>query len=203
MRFIGDIHGDIHKYNSIINGCTESVQIGDFGIGFLTPEEEAFVDSLHADGRHKFIRGNHDDPARCKLRHGYIEDGTFDAERSIMYVGGAWSIDWQWRTKGYSWWEDEELSDAELKKACELFVQRKPKIMVTHDAPTSAVYQMYIAPTGKHQYRTRTADAFEKMFRLHQPDIWIFGHWHVPMDEVIDGTRFICLDIDAHIDLEV
>ena len=204
MRFIGDIHGDIHGYETIINGTNESVQIGDFGIGFLSPVQEEFVDNqLHQDGRHKFIRGNHDDPTRCKSRPGYIEDGTFDEARGIMYVGGAWSIDWQFRTPGYSWWEDEELSTAELARMHEYFVHHEPRIMITHDAPTSAIYQMHISPNGLRQYRTRTADAFDGMFQRHQPDIWIFGHWHVPMDEVINGTRFICLDINKYIDLEV
>ena len=29
MRFIGDIHGDIFAYESVLNGSNESVQIGD------------------------------------------------------------------------------------------------------------------------------------------------------------------------------
>jgi len=204
MRFIGDIHGAIYNYERIINGATESVQVGDFGVGFLNKVEQDFADSLHADGRHKFIRGNHDDPAFCKERPGYIEDGTFDEERSIMYIGGAWSIDWQKRTPGYSWWFDEELSDEELGLLQAEFMLNKPRVMVTHDAPTSAIWKMLLEGTGKHQYKTRTAEAFEAFKNCaHKPEIWLFGHWHVPLDEVIDGTRFICLDIDKHIDLEV
>ena len=35
MRIIGDIHGDLNAYKAILEDCTtESVQIGDFGIGF-------------------------------------------------------------------------------------------------------------------------------------------------------------------------
>lgn len=201
MRFIGDIHGDLFSYMSIINGATESVQIGDFGIGFLN--DEGFVDDLHQDGRHKFIRGNHDDPEACKERVGWISDGTFDEERSIFYVGGAWSIDWRFRTPGYTWWIDEELSDDEFDKVMDLYVEKKPRVMITHDAPESVSFGMFIEGSGKPWFRTRTAEWLERMFQAHKPEVWIFGHWHIDRDEMIDGTRFVCLGINSHLDLKV
>lgn len=204
MRFIGDIHGDIFAYESVLNGSTESVQIGDFGIGFLSPIQEEYVDTqLHADGRHKFIRGNHDDPSRCKDRPGYIEDGTYDEERSILYIGGAWSIDYAWRTPGYSWWPDEELSVAELSHMHELMVHYCPRIVVTHDAPTSVAYEMFLKGTQKKQFKTRTAEAFEGMFHRHQPELWIFGHWHEDRDMYLNSTRFVCLGINSYMDVNV
>lgn len=203
MRFIGDIHGDIYRYVPICDGATESVQVGDFGIGFINDAQMEFADQIHEDGRHRFIRGNHDDPFLCKDRPGYIEDGTFDSERGIMYVGGAWSIDWNWRTPGYSWWPEEELSPEELAATADEYIKNRPRIMVTHDCPTSTAFDMFINGTGKPQYRTRTAEAFENMFHHHKPDIWIFGHWHEDHDYYINGTRFICLGINSYIDLEV
>jgi len=203
MRFIGDIHGNVMGYMSIINDATESVQVGDFGVGFFPDHTTEFVDDLHSDGRHKFIRGNHDDPALCKQRPGYISDGTFDRDRSIMYAGGAWSIDWQYRTPGYTWWPDEELSLGELVGLHADYVHHEPRVMVTHDCPTQVAFEFFIKGTSKPQYRTRTADALDGMFQRHQPDVWIFGHWHEDVDRVINGTRFICLGIDSYIDLEV
>lgn len=210
MRFIGDIHGDVLKYQHLISDCDESVQVGDFGIGFLQDYDYEFIDRLHESGDHKFIRGNHDDPALCKERPGYIPDNTVDEERSIMYTGGAWSIDWAIRLNrmamGYPtcFWEDEELSVAELSVAHEYFVHYRPRVMVTHDAPTSIAYEMFIGPfANKKQYKTRTAEAYEGMFHRWQPDIWLFGHWHEDMDMYVNGTRFICLGIDSYIDLEV
>ena len=57
---------------------------------------------------HKFIRGNHDDPQACREHPYWIKDGLI--ENDIMYIGGAWSIDREYRTEGVSWWRDEELS---------------------------------------------------------------------------------------------
>jgi hypothetical protein len=31
------------------------------------------------------------------------------------------------------------------------------------------------------------------MWETHQPELWIFGHRHVPFDQVANGTRFVCL----------
>lgn len=201
MRFIGDIHGKLFSYMPIISGASESVQVGDFGVGFLP--EYGLCDTLHADGQHKFIRGNHDDPELCKQRPGYIPDGTYDEKRDILYVGGAWSIDWKYRTPGYSWWPEEELSTTELVKMHELFVHHGPRVMVTHDCPTSVAFEFFLKGTSKPQFKTRTAEAFEGMIQRYQPEVWIFGHWHEDVDRVINGTRFICLGINSYIDLEV
>lgn len=207
MRFIGDVHGDVLKYMSLTDGSTESVQVGDFGIGFGLDYDS--IDRFHADGRHKFIRGNHDDPALCLKRPGFIKDGTCDAARKIMYVGGAWSIDWVRRVSYMDrggpacWWKDEELSEEELGLIGTEYAKFRPKIMVTHDAPTSVANEFFIKPFHKKQFITRTAEALDKMFRAHQPDVWLFGHWHEDVDEVIHGTRFICLGINNYIDLEV
>lgn len=203
MRLIGDIHGEIYQYEQIINGANESVQVGDFGIGFLNDPQMEFVTQMHADGRHKFIRGNHDDPDLCKEQPGYIADGTYDKERGIMYVGGAWSIDWKWRTPGFTWWDNEELSDAEFDLINAEYMQWRPKIMVTHDCPTQVAYELFIKNKNKAQYKTRTAEHLQTMFDGHQPDIWLFGHWHEDHDVVINGTRFICLGINSYIDLVV
>lgn len=203
MRFIGDIHGNLGPYGAIIDEAEESVQVGDFGVGFLNDESLAQMDEWHTDGRHKFIRGNHDDPDACKARPGYIEDGTYWQDEDVMFIGGAWSIDWAYRTPGYSWWADEELSESELDRMFNLYVENKPSIMVTHDCPTMTAYELFLKGTSKKQYRTRTADAFDRMFDAHQPDIWIFGHWHEDRTQKMRGTQFICLGIDSYIDLDL
>jgi hypothetical protein len=41
------------------------------------------------------------------------------------------------------------------------------------------------------------------MFSIHKPDLWIFGHWHCDADEVIDGTRFICLNELSYVDVDM
>lgn len=83
-----------------------------------------------------FIRGNDDDPSLCRSsprnlgEFGKSPDGLF-------WMSGAWSIDWQFRQEGVSWWRDEELSTSQLGEAFDCYVGAKPRVVVTHQGPAS------------------------------------------------------------------
>lgn len=208
-RFVGDVHG--HKYelslvlNNIPDDVTSVVQVGDMGVGFGQSDywHESLEDMLQAvNGR--FIRGNHDNPCQCKEMCTWIQDGRI--ENDVMFIGGAWSVDYQWRTMGVDLWEDEELSYEEFDRLISTYEMIKPRVMVTHDCPLSVSKKLFI-DTGKSfssaQYKTRTGSALEEMFRIHKPELHLFGHWHCDADEVIDGTRFICLDELSYVDVDM
>ena len=195
MRFIGDIHGDFDAYLNIIETADASVQCGDFGIGF---GEVAPLVGMN----HRFIRGNHDNPDMCKTMSNWIPDGTIEGH--VMYCGGAWSIDQEWRTPGVSWWYNEELNDEEFfKVACD-YLQALPKIMVTHDLPQGI--NDIIMPLGRKQYLVnRTNHWLREMFDKHKPTLWIVGHHHPEKGivERVDGTTFIVLPINGWIDIQI
>lgn len=194
--FIGDVHGKYRQYRRIIADTKNSIQVGDMGVGFRRwPHGELSENPPHATmslGGHRFIRGNHDNPSVCKQQSQYIHDGY--ARDGIMFVGGAVSIDKQWRIEGYSWWPDEELSTVELMNVVDTFSEERPHAMVTHECPDS-IASILCNNVGvtKYEIASRTRQAFQSMFEIHQPEIWIFGHWHFSFDAVIDGTRFVCL----------
>ena len=207
VRLVGDIHGKIYDYRSyaLVTGVRGrqivqpeySVQVGDFGIGFFSPfwhEKEVEWQKQHP--QHRFIRGNHDDPAKCKTMPGYIEDGTVEGD--VMFVGGAWSIDYDWRTPGIDWWPDEELSYEELDKLITKFGQVKPRVMITHDCPTEVAWEMFLSKGlglgDNKQIKTRTGEALQAMFDIHKPELWVYGHWHNTRRANIKGTVFQCLD---------
>jgi hypothetical protein len=215
VRLVGDIHGGFNEYSFYDLGvgryrhATEpappehSVQVGDFGIGFYTPYwHDSVNDWMKKNPGHRFIRGNHDDPAMCKTMAGYIPDGTIEGD--VMYVGGAWSIDHAWRTPGIDWWPDEELSVDELNKLVDRFVQHKPRVMITHDCPTRIAWEMFISRGNTlGQVKTRTAEAFQAMWEMHQPEEWYFGHWHFTRDLTLHGTKFQCLGEHEYMDVEI
>lgn len=208
-RFIGDIHGYKYELSLVLHNMPEdvtaAVQVGDMGVGFGQGDywHESLDDMLtKVNGR--FIRGNHDNPAICKTMNTWIKDGRI--ENDIMYIGGAWSIDYQWRTKGYDLWDDEELSYEELYQLIGIYDYVKPRVMVTHDCPLPISEELFIKRNKSisgAQYRTRTGSAFETMFEIHKPKLWIMGHWHSDVDEVIDGTRFICLNELSYVDVDL
>ncbi len=197
MRLIGDIHGDKDAYLKAIGDAEESIQVGDFGVGFVDfqlPDE--FTD------RHRFIRGNHDHPDLCKVKNGWIDDGKIEGD--VMFVGGAKSIDRQYRVEGVSWWRNEELSYSELMYVFDEYLKNKPRVMITHDCPDPVAVEISrSASLNKYEDKSVTRQAFTNMWMNHKPEIWAFGHWHHSFDRVIMGTRFICLNINEAIDLEI
>jgi hypothetical protein len=143
MFFIGDCHGRIKQYRALIRALPEgakSLQLGDMGIGFKGVH--LFPGGSLLRGDHSFIRGNHDSPAMCRKHKCYKGEWGYDSSEELFYLGGAWSIDQEWRTENVSWWRDEELSYAELDKAYQLYVQTKPRIVATHEAPCLAAWRM-------------------------------------------------------------
>lgn len=208
MILIGDIHGKFYRYFDLIRDTESSFQVGDFGLGFdswTDAKTKGVMKKANDVGNHRFIRGNHDDPRVCRDTVGYVRSGTYFEEESLYAVGGAWSIDSMHRTAGVNWWEDEELTIDEFEVILDHYTKSKPSIMITHDCPTDVANKMFFE-SGLMQrkfglpldvepirYVTRTGEYLQKMFEAHQPDKWIFGHWHIDVSEVIEGTEFTCL----------
>lgn len=208
IRLIGDVHGKNKRYREVIRGCPRSIQLGDMGIGFLHYggdrhgqfQQNPPFDAM-AEGNHRFIRGNHDAPIACRKHKFWIPDGT--VEDDIMFIGGAVSIDREFRIKGYSWWEDEEPSIPELLTMVDVYKMIKPKIMVTHEVPESVAKVMCEASgSPKFNDGSRCRQAFQSMFEIHQPQLWLGGHWHRSFNRIINGTRFIILNELEWIDLD-
>lgn len=203
MRFIGDVHGKYEQYKRIIKEVERSIQVGDMGVGFIRfggANHGSFSPNPPFDAMnpgHEFIRGNHDNPHVCKQQKLWIPDGTVRGD--MMLIGGAWSIDRVYRQSGYNWWPEEELTDKELMELVDKYEHFKPRIMVTHDCPVSIYSHIH----SHHIQTTRTNGALERMFELHQPEYWIFGHHHTSLRQTVKGTKFICLNELEHIDLEV
>ena len=145
-------------------------------------------------GNHRFIRGNHDNPAECQVSRKWIADGH--VENDTMFIGGAVSIDRVWRQEGYNWWPDEELSITPLNILVDRYLDIRPRIMVTHDCPEEVAAEL-ARLTGyaklDPQFASRSRQAFQSMWSAHSPELWIFGHWHHSFHQILRGTRFICL----------
>jgi len=201
MRFIGDIHGAWENYYDIIRDCEESIQVGDMGIF----DEQGYED-LEIEPVHRFIRGNHDNPALCRKHPNYLGDfGAVPERPDWFFVSGAWSIDKDWRTPGLDWWPEEELGmEVLMTQTLPAYQETKPSVMITHDCPIE------LLELWCHPIPTRTGQALQAMYDAHKPDIWIFGHHHAYKDFDYQGTRFICLDCaptedltQVYIDLEL
>jgi predicted phosphohydrolase len=206
VRLIGDIHGawDYYK-NYLIDPDLPSIQVGDFGFGFNSKKDQEMLKWLEANPDQRFIRGNHDDPSVCNLSKNYLPDGYVynDEEYPIMYLGGAWSIDYGLRREFVDWWPDEECSTDQFEKFYETYKEVKPRVMITHDAPLQVASWIGLLGKGDFQMTTRTALWLGRMLHVHKPELWVFGHWHKNIDKTTEGTRFICLGINETRDLDL
>lgn len=207
VRFIGDVHGKFKHYHEIIDECAASIQVGDMGVGFrkfhgdLVWSPNPSFDKM-SKGRHLFIRGNHDNPEVCKNQKYWIQDGSL--VNGVYCLGGATSIDRAWRTEGIDWWSDEECSQEDLDRMTEEYAEIKPNIVCTHECPESIANEILSAFNKvKINDKSRTRLALERMFYLHQPKYWVFGHWHHSIQFQRGGTIFQCLNELEFTDVEL
>lgn len=214
MLFIGDVHGKYKQYKRLMDKYENTIQVGDMGVGFKRRQYDNHggyhlnmyypnppYDKM-VSGNHRFIRGNHDNPEVCKQHTQWISDGHVEGD--MMFVGGAVSVDKEFRTEGYDWWAEEELTIPELDDIVDKYCEVKPRIMVTHTAPDFLASDLaWAAHRGyKLDFPSRHQQAFNVMFFHHKPELHIFGHWHVDFDHVVEGCRFVCLNELSTIEID-
>jgi len=188
---IGDVHGKYKRYHEIIREKDRhpyTIQLGDFGFDYDTLKN---VDPKH----HVFIGGNHDNYDKVKDYPNYLGDFGYTVNFNgldFFYYRGAYSIDKMYRTIGIDWWEQEQVTVEEFEKAKQLYGSIKPDIVLTHDCPESLT--SYLLPAGNKIYQNLTGYALQELFQIHQPKIWVFGHYHISWNMKINGTEFTCLN---------
>ena len=199
MRIIGDIHGDIENYMEIAGDCEKSIQVGDFGIGFLSTRESIdIVTFFNKHPQHRFIRGNHDNPHMCDGYANFIQDGRAEVHDGVkyMFIGGARSTDQSHRKEGKDWWKEEENSAKKFAMLYRKYMEEKPDVMITHDFPSHYVEDAF----GMFD-TSLTRNCLGGMFHNHQPKLWIGGHWHKSARKNLQNTQFITLNELEHIDI--
>lgn len=230
MYFIGDVHGKIKEFGSVIErilpDCKDDeliIQVGDMACGYP---------GIHVPGfppRVRWIRGNHDNPSKSREHPNYMGDWGYDVNRKLFWLAGAWSIDrdvrLRWEREGgpKTWWPDEQLSQEELDRALALYIETKPEIVVSHEAPASVVPEVLWtdtvilsiqpgdpthspemtklrAETGYYQRKeklgcveTRTSQTLQRMLNHRAPKHWVFGHYHISKEIKLGDTTFKCV----------
>jgi Icc-related predicted phosphoesterase len=159
VLFAGDIHGDMGHAKYVFaeakkQGCTHIIACGDFGYWVHLPQGEKFVNTVAQlaeknDIKFLWVDGNHENhdllndlvdtygdtqpidtpnewcqwiPRGCRFQ---IGDNIF------MGYGGAYSVDWQDRVEGISWWRGELINPYHIDELS----NEQVDILVTHEAP--------------------------------------------------------------------
>ncbi|AXH72579.1 MAG: phosphoesterase [Caudoviricetes sp.] len=190
MRFIGDIHAKYEQYAHIKNQSEKSLQVGDFGWGFSPVPDNLFNEN------DRYILGNHDHPQLGRENKHHLESGN--EWEGIFPVNGAMSTDKHLRISGRDWWPEEEHTTDEFYKICDMWENSRCDILVAHDCPSDI---SHIFNSHHSRDRSKTKDMLSSLIYIRKPKIMIFGHHHVPVDELHDNVRYICLPELGYIDL--
>ena len=208
----GDVHADFDALQAVIShtGARLVLQTGDFGYwpehslhrlpsaGFRTMQGELatvhFCDGNHENhpelrrlaktGQTEIAHGVHYQPRGSVIQ---LPDG-----RTVLFAGGADSVDKEFRIKGKSWFPGELLKKSEARK----FPNVSVDIVISHAAPVCVPLPTMLVD-GK--YTDPTREALELLRLKYQPKLWFFGHYHEAFTANIDGCSFVGL---ARIDAE-
>ena len=221
LRVIGDVHAQIddadlftreaRPYLEIIADAACSIQLGDMGDRETYARLAADVDA----GRHRFFPGNHDHYDRLPP-HSLGDFGpVLLGGVGFFFIRGAWSSDREeliqlGREQGKTiWFKQEELTDEQMGAASEEYLRVRPRIVLSHDAPTHVARfawqhaRRFSAPrSGAVFCRSRTTDFLERLLEHHQPRLWLFGHHHRDWRHQEGGTLFVCVGELSYIDID-
>lgn len=186
---IGDVHGKYDLYLDIARTKENTVQIGDLGFRY------SCLDALDP-ALHKIVAGNHDNyDTITRLPH-YLGDWGLHtlAGTEFFFLRGAYSIDRDSRTIGVDWWSQEEIPIEAFMEARTAYRELKPRIVITHTCP-EVMAPVFLEPRNSHRVHvTKTGWMLDELFGIHQPELWVFGHYHTSRTAIEGNTKFVCLN---------
>jgi len=213
----GDTHGDRNNISNLIDisvskECSILFILGDFGFFPHLPEQAKFLDFceqefIRSGVEIRFIRGNHDNckilnslgEGIHKIRNGlfYHSDGfVWEWEgKKFVGIGGAYSIDKEFRTEDFDWWKCEQipfyLTETEIGNVDFIF---------SHDAPISSNLDSVL----DFRFDIQTIANRNKLQMICEKvccSYLFHGHYHrrhFGYGSFSDGTEFTCVSLDAN-----
>ena len=195
-------------------GIQTVIQVGDFGVWDHHPTGNGFLNDLdeHSSLRGTtwiFLPGNHENYDRLEYYEREADglktfSGFIPVRENILYtgkvhkwewegkvfkaVGGAYSIDKQWRKPRVSWWVQEQLTDEELGRSV---LMGPADYLFTHDCPTNAPFRHRIKDDIDSHAHRQKMDVVGKTTKATQ---WFHGHMHDYYDYVFEDTKVVGLE---------
>jgi len=225
MRYliIGDVHAAFGSADKVIQRAIKEhapvdqiIQVGDMGFAFPNCRPWQTDHGCHQ----VWIDGNHDNHEMLALRdkpnfgtdpyHSsgwakflelweYKPRGSF--ENGILYIGGAASIDRQWRTEGVDWWPGENISyeqEEQIMDTIQRVGSEAIHTVISHDAPTGfsmlPALQAVQGPNAR-EFGDNNRKFLEYVRQQVMPDHWFFGHYHSRWEGETDGCKWRCIDM--------
>lgn len=200
IAFAGDWHANSFWARAAIDYAAEQeadviVHLGDYGYEFTNEFRRTVESALLRTGLTLFfVDGNHENFHKLynwPIKHGLrqVSKRVYHLPRGFSWIwnevqflalGGAFSVDRQWRVLNESWWAEETLTEMNIAYAS---AAGAVDVMVSHDCP-SGVYipgleqgaimfpHDALVQANEHRHRLReVVDAIQPRFIWH-------GHYH-------------------------
>lgn len=108
--------------------------------------------------------------------------------RKILFMGGASSIDKHWRTPGYDWFWQEDISYKDM----EALPDEEIDIVISHTCPSS--FLSTILPKDARKFNDPAYEYLEFILDKYKPKLWLFGHWHCKKEGFNKGCKWVALN---------
>lgn len=208
----GDTHAKFSFFEYCINNMIKAgnefdaiIVCGDFGYWprtnvaiemakFKTPVPIYFCDGNHEDFDILYEKVS-DDVTEIMNNVFYVRRGGVVkfADKNFLFMGGALSIDRNWRVLGQSWFEQELITQTDLDKA--LSNKEKIDVVISHTCPEMFFYhKVFDLFGGKYdKFNDPSCRALNIILEEKRPDLWFFGHWHIHAEGIVKNTKWCAL----------
>ncbi len=218
VLFVGDTHGNTNFVKTVFGHAEESgvetiIQVGDFGWWPRNPAGERFIHTVSSLASQKkipfyFIDGNHEDhhqlPHESTIEITEMEPELFWIPRGTTFefggtrflgIGGAVSVDRQWRTEHIDWFREEVATFEQFHRA---ITATDIDIVVAHDVPTGVSLDLtYPTTPDIEAHCVSHRDGMAELRDTLEPERWIAGHYHQRVTDMIMDTTVEVLAHDA------
>lgn len=223
VTFFGDWHG-AHRYTTKAlyrmrndNRLSDAlVHVGDFGFS-RHGRYENMVDEIlkNLDREMIVVPGNHEDYDWLETLpyddRGFqvVGERLFVAPRGHRWVwggvtfgalGGAYSVDRRFRSKGRSWWPQEEITREDFEKT----VAGGPlDVLVSHEAPwvpparSDGEKLPFTLSRSEERQSKKGRDFVARAVVETAPKLHVHGHWHRYYERMLRDTTVVGLDCDG------
>ena len=152
--------------------------------------------------------GNHEDhwslreefnsingPAEIQKDVLYMKRGsvlTLPDGRNVLFVGGAYSIDKQWRKIGWDWFPEETITQKDIENLPEVRID----IVISHTCPLEFQDELMTSDDGRcrQKFKDPSMLALSYILKKYSPPLWYFGHFHFYKSGRTNGTAWTCLN---------
>jgi predicted phosphodiesterase len=203
------------------NGADAIVQAGDFGFTFNHNFMRHIRHALEETGLELFfVDGNHDEHPQLFNRWKLDSQGfgvpryVGKEENRIHYIprghrwlwngkvfmglGGAVSVDRQYRVQGQSWWSEETITVPQAEYACR---HGRVDVLVCHDICASAELPNLRKSSGwpedvlaaSKQHR----EIIQEVVNATEPKLFVHGHFHTRYQQMVGQMEVVSLDMDG------